>query len=381
MNKVSNNNILSFTLSLGLVLALFLAGNLRVIGYLGVALIMISMLLKNIYSFKNGKIKINIPIACMILYLIFHYIYFTLKGTTYIFTNYHFLQQLSIYIYLYFLSCCHFEKDFVKSTAKTTVYLFIFVSLGLLLSGKSQLAYSVYFTTQFGMFILPIFAFLFIGIKDHKKRLLIAIYLLIAVFLSGARSALISIALFMILYLLFKKKILNLRKNKLLLYIIIALCILIPIAYIQLSNNVFGLRDTLNAIFMKYTNSKLFTGRDRFWPLLIEQIQSHPVFGNGIGMTMFDINNLNLSTHNLFFFILLQEGVVGLILFVNIIRKIWNHYINMEDENKEIYALFLIVLLVQQTFSLGLLSGKMGFALLCWTLIGLGLGNKEKMKG
>jgi hypothetical protein len=34
----------------------------------------------------------------------------------------------------------------------------------------------------------------------------------------------------------------------------------------------------------------------------------------------------------------------------------------------------MVAVLLQQTFSLGLLSGKMGFALLSWTILSYGVG-------
>ena len=89
------------------------------------------------------------------------------------------------------------------------------------------------------------------------------------------------------------------------------------------------------------------------------------LLGYGVGFTPSEIYNTNFSAHNLFFFCRLETGIIGFVAFIVLLFNYLKGF--YKNRCSTVVGLaFMSSLMLQQTFSLGLLSGKGSFAIPCW---------------
>jgi len=368
--------------SMGLFLITFLAGDHKIIGYIGLLI----LLFTSISGFKNGVIKsderVLKSVIILTIFTLCHFAITYMTGTCYEHTVYYTAQQIGIYIYLLITVSCQAEKDHIKKTAKYyAVLMVVLIIIMAITNGVKALETSGLFQTQLGMFTIPLIACIFINTENKIIRFISLFFAFAVTLIAETRSALFGLIMFTLIY-LFGKKILKNKKRAMTLFIIIVIfCIVVPIIYLQLNNNAFGLRETIDAFIIKLTGARLFSGRDILWPIVLNKIQASPIIGNGIGISLADFSNETVSAHNLFLFILLQTGIIGLLLFIILLYNIFKTYTYDEGRNgdvdKRVFAAFMMGVLLHQTFSLGLLTGKMGFAIVCWTIMAWGIHSNK----
>lgn len=374
------NQILEIIMGIGLFATIFLAGKYRFLGFMGIGAIALALVINLKYRKIYVHTKLQKAIIINLIYMICHFIIFICMGKLYDNSFYYFIQQICIYIYLFVIVGNKIDNEGTEKIARVYSIFMIIVLLCLYMKDLNLLERSSLFNTQLGMCMLPTLSYFILAAKNKKIRYIIIPFVIITVYFSGARSALGALLIFFITYIVWNKIKKNPKIAKIYFGIVIVLCILIPIIYLQLCNNWLGLGDTVNEIVIKYTGTRLFSGRDAFWPYIIEKILSAPIFGNGIGISVSEIYDTNFSTHNLFFFILLQTGVVGLIIYIYMMYCMWEEYLKIDKKDGKVFAAFLVAILIQQTFSLGLLSGKMALAIPSWTLLALGVTYTKKNK-
>ena len=380
MDKTDNkkNSVLEVIMGLGLITTLFLAGSYKVIGFIGVGIIFIALLLNlGLRKIKIYK-KTQKIILFNIVYMTFHFIIFACLDKLYSQSLYNYLQQICIYIFLFILIGNEITKDGTKNISRVFIICFAVIIIYIFFNGIKLLGQSTFFNTQLGMCALPALAYMILTIKNNRIRYFSFLLFGIIIYLSDARSALGGMIIFLLTY-VFWNKIKNNKKNARIFFVVfIIICLLIPIIYVQLSDPSNSVGLYLNRLTIKYTGGRLFSGRDVFWPYILENIKTAPIFGSGIGISVSNIYDTTVSTHNLFLFIMMQTGGVGLALFIYMLYSIWDEYIDSDEEETKIFAGFMLAILLQQTFSLGLLSGKMALAIPSWTVIALGITYTNK---
>ena len=205
----------------------------------------------------------------------------------------------------------------------------------------------------------------------RKTILLIVLFVMIQ-YWAGSRAALLSSIICITLYWVFNKLI---KYGNWVFWVWAIICFLIPIIYVQILKWPFY--RTIDEIFLKYTGHRFFSGRQAIWERAFEKINESPLIGQGIGFRL-DTSNLyqgaseGMSVHNLFLYILLQIGIIGLLIFCILFFRLWKSFSKKKLKQAGCMKAFLLAVLLQQTFSLGLVSGKMGFAVVCWFLLMIG---------
>lgn len=228
-------------------------------------------------------------------------------------------------------------------------------------------------STRVGADIFLVVCLFFFLANRELPKYIVSVIGMVVTYVAQSRTAMLVIAIFLFLYIFFKHIIWTKRNSAFIFWTANIIYLIIPVTYVFLSNSRY--RVQLDLLAEHYTHHRFFSVRDLLWSGAAVQIQEHPLFGNGIGARLetaaFYADSSEVSTHNLYIYILMQLGVVGLIFFCILFYKIWKKFI-LDQRNTPVYMAFMIALLLQQVFSLGLVSGKMGFALLSWCILALG---------
>lgn len=373
----------SFAIFIGvcLTLSLLLGGEYRVIGYIGFFSSIVFLFVFTNLTVK--KDKINNMLIFLTVIVLSGCIEGILKGVPFRFA----IGDTFRYFLVFFICFITYNSSLSDESLEVVLNSFIVSFLVLLLGCYIQVGFDLsclesntFVTTQIGADIfLVIFAILMCNNKNKRKWIIIT-FLLFVQYIAESRAAFISSIVGIVLYIIFK---IRKFKFKWFIYIWIFFCVLIPTIYVWIYTSNF--RSILERLFLKYTGHRFFSGRQFIWIRAFEQFEKSPLFGAGVGYRL-DTSNLyagqseGLSTHNLFLYLLIQIGIVGLIGFVILFVILWKKYhIEGKLKSSGVMSLLLAVLL-QQTFSLGLVSGKMGFAVVCWFLL-LSGARKRKENG
>lgn len=365
--KIEKNEI-SIFLGVALILTIFTMTKFRYIGYIGILILFFLPLLhlRKIVFDKIFKIAL-----CYIIFLFIRLLLQFLSNNYYENTFNSFIAQIT------FISLALLVKNSsisFKIWEKSFLFYSVFVViLGSLMHAFSSLKYSELFGSFFGNLFLVTFSLFLCKLK--KRIYLLYIFLILYLsFFSGMRSTFITEILMLFLLLFFK--LFKLKDKKIYYFTFLLIMVIsytIPYIYILLfkaKSQSIGILTEISYFLIKFfrekTNANFFSGRQILWPYIIEAIEKKKLIGYGLGFSPSDIYNMKLSTHNLFLFLNLESGLFGIILF----NLLLFYYIkNYSNNNRIIGLVFINGILIQQTFSLGLLSGKSFFAIPCWIFL------------
>ena len=210
---------------------------------------------------------------------------------------------------------------------------------------------------------------------DRKHNLLdkiIIILTFVLMYFSNSRSAMISLLIFILFRYLFTKKII--QNKKIILYVLILAFTLFPILYIGLFESEF--RKVLNDFSWKYFRKNFFSGRQVLWSPIIEAIKNKIFLGYGLDMAPEKIIGVGRSSHNWYIQILLQVGIVGYLLTINIIRIVWNSLRQMKNNFNSLSAAgFIIGTLLWQCFEVAITQNNIPIGILVWFVMGMGINS------
>lgn len=203
--------------------------------------------------------------------------------------------------------------------------------------------------------------------KNWKKLSYFAIILnVIAIIINQSRICFITLGVYFILYFFhFNKKIKFHYK------VIIVLLVIILMAWV-LNNN------SLSRLYTSYNDSVSTETRVSVLKTGIDEFSKHPLFGSGISKyykriwnsnSRFVYINGNLSLvdpHNLFIFVLVEQGIVGFILYGYLLFTVKKEYYNKLDnflkKNLRILIIGLIIIFCGGSH----LINEINFSVLFW---------------
>lgn len=370
-STLSTNKILMLT---GLTLSIFLLSSYRVIGYIGFAIIIAVAIAcaKKIHIdtiFKTAMLCASV--------LSIRFIIQVLCGQWYANTTGSLLFQIFIYFYIVLIRNSKFRIEDWKWIFSKYALIIFFISIYLLM--RNQLSYSSFFSSMFGNIVLVGFGIALIMTsleKKNRKRLcwlLILIVFIYCTYRSDMRSAVVGemVGIAFSLYSSIRNE--GKRFNKLFFIIVVFVCFSMPYLYLELYSPSTSVTREISSrmqnYILRFSSKRMFSGRNDLWPHIINSFEGHQLLGNGIGFNPGEIYNTALSTHNLFFFLRLEQGLVGLFSFMLLLSVIWEEYYTNKKNKTTFYVQgFLVTVLIQQTFSLGLIGGKGAFSVACWTV-------------
>jgi len=360
---------------LGISLSIFLVSTYRIIGYIGFAILLISAV------FFVEKIYIDtvckIVLLCELL-LIARFLMQLFFGDIYPDTFRSYLIQAFIYLYILLIRNTMLQlKDWKWIFSR---YAIVILIIGIYLFSNNIIEKSEMFSSMYGNILLIGFGISLILTHletNVKGRIFWIIALVLFIFLSyesGMRSAFLGelIGVAFSLYVSLRNN--GERINKNVFFMVVLLCFFVPYIYLELyspsSNLMAEISSFLQLFVLRITSKRFFSGRDILWPYIIDSLNGHQFFGHGIGFNPGLIYDTSFSTHNLFLFLRLEQGIIGLVSFVVLLYTFWINYYKL-SRNKTMFFVqgFMVTILIQQTFSLGLVGGKGGFSIACWTVL------------
>lgn len=151
-------------------------------------------------------------------------------------------------------------------------------------------------------------------------------------------------------------------------FFIMAFTYIYPIAY-KMPNY-----EKINQMFFEYTGQRFFSGRNIFWSTLLELATGKIFLGYGTGVLPSDLIKTDFSAHNQYLQTLLQNGLIGIVLLVLLLKSIWDYlYIAKQDVVARLTSSFMIGIMVHQTFEVTLLQNNIAIGLLQWFIMAVGL--------
>lgn len=282
------------------------------------------------------------------------------------------LNQLVYLMVMYMVYSITWTKFQIKSLS--TVYyisLPILLALIIVLPGvlnQNTAASFAYYLTFFPLLFL-------IGYTKSLKRsrlLLIFALTVLVILTTDARSILLSAALGLFTYMVWK----TIAKSKFLYNLYFFLIVGINYCIIVIYPNLYKWEHfyTFNDWSLRLTGKPIMTGRNTIWAQLLDLISLKPWLGHGSGVLPENFLSTSLSAHNLHLQIGLQTGIIGISLLVLFFFVVWRMlWKNKTDLRVKLVGAFLISMLIHQTFEVTLTQNQFSIGLLQWLIIGFGL--------
>lgn len=350
----------------------------RTIGTVGIAAIgcIIALCATQLFVLWSGLQISNTAKAFLILdvYLLVRII-FEMR-TSALYTGIQALMLLAFFVIMVQMSTE--EPVFEKIVRWFTILFYIMVVVYLAAEfsgGVNHLWNYISITTLKICYVL----FAFTLIKNSRHLLLRCAAFAVINFILGERTAAVIIPVVYVMLWYLKRARLTRGKFYALFWLVALPCVLFPYAYVQLSHASF--RSALDALSLEYTGGRFFSGRNVLWELIFSGVSSNPLFGLGFGNTLFQDNNITLSTHNVYMFLLEVGGLAAVVLFLLCMFSVWKaYYPSIHLERTKIVAAYLLGLMLFMDFEMFLVSNNFVLSLFWWLLLAVPFVTRDFQK-
>ena len=164
----------------------------------------------------------------------------------------------------------------------------------------------------------------------------------------------------------------TLKKSYYALVIIVVICLLV---YVNAKS--FGWYEILNSFSQEYFGKNIDSSRPALWGGAISALGSDVLFGLGTGVQPDGIF-AGKSFHNSFLQLLIQNGLVGLVLFVAALGMLWMQIAERRIEKSTLFALSVFAgILIYNCFETTLLCNKLALGFIEWMIIAYAVGGAE----
>jgi hypothetical protein len=145
------------------------------------------------------------------------------------------------------------------------------------------------------------------------------------------------------------------------------LLISFPFLYVWVSY--LPIRKALDLWALQRTGGRIFSGRNVIWDLIIQSLNNNHSWLTGLGLSnqLFLDNNITLSPHNVYMYLLRDGGMILVVLFALFLSTIWNKTtVDLNDKNSRITAAYLIGMMVMMTFEVFLVANNVVVSVFWW---------------
>ena len=247
---------------------------------------------------------------------------------------------------------------------------FLFVTLGFILLKRNN---NILFPNTAGIahisFISIVFNY-YLYKENKTKKIDFLIYFPLLV-LSNGRIQIFSL-IFMFIFIKFRK---NRVKNKffyICMFLIFVICtFLITYYYPKIYHN--QLFYDVNLKVREITKKNLFSGRQYLWENALNNVRGHEIWGLGTDGSFEDIHyNNQISIHNQYLQVYYNHGLVGVIVVLLILGKIWMMlYKYTSKKTGMLVVLYFYSFLIINIFSVSLLQNNTFVACYFWSSLGI----------
>ncbi len=222
-----------------------------------------------------------------------------------------------------------------------------------------------------------IFLFLYFIYLDNKtskqSKVVFSMIWIVTAIYNEARTFVLLVPVFLVIYFYWNKLSRSFNRYKLIFYIVAFLLFVIPIIYIWLSESSYAY--VLNKYALRYTNSRFFSSRDLIWSQLLNNYYAGDVlFGGGHHISPKYVFTDLRSSHNTYVSVLTRTGIVGSVLFLNLLKNVWVRYYEFKSiPAVKLSAIFFLISLLKQSSELSLISNNIAVSVMNWLVIAYGL--------
>lgn len=208
--------------------------------------------------------------------------------------------------------------------------------------------------------------------SDHAVGMLGAFLVIVLLIASDSRASILAMFFTIITYISLLYFARMRRMFKILYFLIVAGVLLTTLIYTYAPE--YDWAWAVNSASIKYTGKSLFSGRDRFWPVLIQAIQERPWLGYGPGVRASTFSGMDFSSHNLYIQIALQSGLLGLISLIAFLWTVWaNLSKGLSDKCVQLSVAYFVGVLFHQVFEVSLIQTNLSTGFLAWLVLGVGV--------
>lgn len=326
---------------------------------ISIIIIFSALVKKEIIIDKNILILFSLMLFYPLVFLIYYDFFYHTFNFRYLYLLF---QILLIFLFFHIGLQLSKYRDYIGYLTLTTILFLVVFSV---FFGKSSIVGK---ENIYASLLLILCAFtLSISINSGLK-LTAFFFSSMGILFSDARSSLISLVVLIIFYMFYG--FFN-RQKTLMFFSIFSASILWIFFIVYLYTT--GEGDIYNLVVYELTGKQLYSGRERMWGDFIAAIGDSPIFGYGLGVDYSAMADIEYSTHNLYLAIMLQQGMLGLFLFIILLYVIYKRSENFIGVNGKSFSFLIIpTILIQQNFELSLTQNNMSIMLIFWFLLGVG---------
>lgn len=271
----------------------------------------------------------------------------------------------------------------IRKTSRLAVFYILLIFLVWIISGFTSNFAGFYVNPNVlapYLFYISFFVIAYSLLK--KKKVLLKIIVLISfllIWMTSSRSIFLAILFVALTYYALK----FIKKYRFLIDAFFFLIILFVLGFSFVYPNIsswdhFYYFETLSRT---YTGKSLLSGRELIWHNILHLVNDRPYFGYGTGTLLRDVYTNNQSSHNLYLQIALQNGYVGLIVFLSLLFSIWRIFSNnINDPIVRLSAAFFVGITIHQLFEVTLTQNNLSVGLMQWAIIAIGISRALKFK-
>lgn len=201
------------------------------------------------------------------------------------------------------------------------------------------------------------------------------IFSLIIVMISKARTALIVAAIIGVIYFVAFKVHPSRKTLKKTYYALVAIIVVCLFVYVNAKS--FGWYEVLNNFSQEYFGKNIDSSRPALWGEAISALGSDVLLGLGTGVQPDGIF-AGKSFHNSFLQILVQNGMIGLVLFVAALGALWMQIAEGQIKKATLFALSVFAgILIYNCFETTLLCNKLALGFIEWMIVAYAIGGVE----
>lgn len=199
---------------------------------------------------------------------------------------------------------------------------------------------------------------------------------LMMLLLCGSRSAIIAAVMmfaahaFMTCFRLGRKK----RSLDVLFLMTLAVIVLVIIVYPALYGTHLG--NAINAWSQKYFGKIFFSGRHILWAQLTDIIAEKPWIGYGLPAVPADFFRTAHSGHNLYLQTMLQTGVIGLVLLINMLYQALRSMRNTMNRYSLVIICYVLAKMIHECFEVSITQNNWHVGMSFWVFIGIGMAKQ-----
>lgn len=273
-----------------------------------------------------------------------------------------------------------FTKSDLSFTKKISVALLASWYLYIPFGWKEIEFYSAYMSNANSLGLMTLNLLVVFMITARPKRLgdklLIAADLLMLL-LCESRSAQVAAVMMFAVYgftMYFK-----LGKKKRSLEFIFLATLAVIAALIIVYPSLYGthLGSALNVWSIKYTGKNFFSGRHIMWRNLMEVIEKKPWLGYGLSAVPADFFKAVHSGHNLYLQTMLQTGVIGLVLLVNLLYQALRSMRKTMNRYSHIVICYLMAKMIHECFEVAITQNNWHVGMCFWVFVGIAMAKRE----